>query len=868
MKKTAIVSLFFVLAASVSAGDWPTVHHDVARSGCTADEVRPPYVKRWARFFPLEIMTTAMEPIVADGRVFVGTYSGNLYALDAATGKTLWKFSAGGPILHSPAVAGGAVFFGSADGWVRALDASTGRLLWRSPPKGAEGGFCTSPAVFKGAVYIGARNGVFYALDAATGAVRWSLATGGPIRTTAACTDGRIVFASDDMHAYCADETGRLLWRSAKLNGQSLRDYYPVIIGKRVVFRTNPAGLFSARIGADRHLLATNAGVPDHWRDIESFTRSGRTRGTPAQLEAERRVVLAHLEKDPDARTFFALDIATGKQGARMPVLWVSGCQGVASPPVLTNGGRAIVFYRSAYSNWNHGVAPLVAIGYLDFQRSAVEPIRHTSGNRPPWNTFWGTADESQNFTVGGRILYICHQDTLSGLDLETRRLFHIAGTRDTWGGEHGLPWARNEWHGPARGAAAVCGNRIYWVTGSRVICIEGGTRSGKPADKPFSEPPTSASLGLKIPAAPKPVPEPQALEKYVWRIPRPPKRAETDAVLVARLERSVADLLDSGPFAPLYVQPGLAKHEYFFDSSGDAIYALSLAYPHLSSALKRRVREYLSAEIENYPPWSPACFYPIRRGKRRELFDIPVALLRPSPHRRPHPIGNLYALWLYTERTGDRSVVERNWAAIRSCYADFIASGWKPQSEKCDIFTNRYAAGLIGYARLARGRDDASSREAAHLAARAIAAQLHIYHKSLRSLVLPSIRSVKQIDSAVGRGRDLYCGAHHFAKISKFLDLQPETAAAIRDNAPEAARVFLRLADVMMPGWYLAWGERQIHFGENFVDYPDQALSIFRAKALIERPGRRVLLRYLDIPWCPGDLYYIEKLVRILESS
>ena len=95
----------------------------------------------------------------------------------------------------------------------------------------------------------------------------------------------------------------------------------------------------------------------------------------------------------------------------------------------------------------------------------------------------------------------------------------------------------------------------------------------------------------------------------------------------------------------------------------------------------------------------------------------------------------------------------------------------------------------------------------------------------------------------------------------------KPEIAAAVRNHAGEAARFYLSIIDVVMPGWYLAGEERQVHFGENFVDYPDQALSIFRAKALIERAGRKELERLLDLPWCPGDLFYIEKLVRILES-
>src|SRR4029453_6546804 len=106
------------------------------------------------------------------------------------------------------------------------------------------------------------RDGRFYALDAADGALAWTVETGGPIRTTAAVAGDRVLFASDDMHAYAADlRTGRRLWKSAKLAGQSPRDYYPVVPGSVAVFRPNPAVSMPERIAADRQALIRAAGV-------------------------------------------------------------------------------------------------------------------------------------------------------------------------------------------------------------------------------------------------------------------------------------------------------------------------------------------------------------------------------------------------------------------------------------------------------------------------------------------------------------------------------------------------------------------------------------------------------------------------------
>jgi PQQ-dependent dehydrogenase (methanol/ethanol family) len=88
-----------------------------------------------------------------DGRLFRGTGDARLIALDAATGKLLWKNVIGSPRLGEGATAAplawqGVVYMGisgseaGARGRVMAYDAATGRELWRfnTIPRGAEKG--------------------------------------------------------------------------------------------------------------------------------------------------------------------------------------------------------------------------------------------------------------------------------------------------------------------------------------------------------------------------------------------------------------------------------------------------------------------------------------------------------------------------------------------------------------------------------------------------------------------------------------------------------------------------------------------------------------------------------------------------------
>lgn len=89
-----------------------------------------------------------------------------------------------------------------------------------------------------------------------------------------------------------------------------------------------------------------------------------------------------------------------------------------------------------------------------------------------------------------------------------------------------------------------------------------------------------------------------------------------------------------------------------------------------------------------------------------------------------------------------------------------------------------------------------------------------------------------------------------------------------LADQAPAATRRYMTFTDHFLPTRYLTGEERQFHFGENFVDYPDFALAIFQARAYVERAPAEKLAGWIDIPWCPGDLYYIQRLSMTLDAA
>lgn len=101
---------------------------------------------------------------VANGRLFVsstGYFSGQfLYALNAATGKRLWKVDYGSVFsVNPPSYADGLVYVQTGnhgvDTWLRGLDAKTGEQRFQSP-HAAQWERYLAPTVYKNQVYVNA----------------------------------------------------------------------------------------------------------------------------------------------------------------------------------------------------------------------------------------------------------------------------------------------------------------------------------------------------------------------------------------------------------------------------------------------------------------------------------------------------------------------------------------------------------------------------------------------------------------------------------------------------------------------------------------------------------------------------------------
>jgi hypothetical protein len=851
-----------ILLASVSAADWSTIRGGNTRSGFTPVEIKPPFRLAWERHFDGERIGTVLEPIAVRqalgksqsgleqvGKVFVATHQGNLYALNSGTGQPIWRFQARGPFLHSPACVDDQVVAASTDGTIYTLDAESGRIL--SMHFAGTGGFSASPAVANGIAFIGTRAGDFMALDLRQKKVLWRQTLGAPIRQTAAVDGNRVFVTAEDLKVRSLDfASGEIIWTSAPLAGQTARDSYPIIThsdGRTfIIIRTNPLLNMAQRIARDRSLLSRNAGIDDSdWRKVDAWIKSSQARGTPELWAREQQAIIKHLDENPDARSFHVLDAASGKEAFTPPVLWAGGCQGIGVQPALAADGRWVVLYRSAYGNWNLGVAPLVALGLLDIGQNKVTPLFHQHGTQPPWNTFWGTADEAQSLQVAGKTVLIVHQGTLSGFDLDSLRLFPIWGKRDTYGGFNNPPWARNEWHGPSRSSVAILDYRIYWQTGSRILCIVTG-ESGEPAEPTLIKPEQVASSTA----------------------PRPPQRTRPE--LRAQLKSAVEELL-AQRWAPLLVEPGLAGRDFSFEHSGEYFEALAWAYPHLPDELKPQLKAQLAQEWQQHQPFSPQTWYPPGQGARREWFSVTGELLaRRGNDPQFHPFGNVHAARLYALRCGEKKLLAEHWPAIEGAYKDFIDSGWQLDGQKGDLFANRYLASLLAFAQISHETGHADlAKDAQQRADSTAEALLAWWNRAAGRGTLTTFEGPSQLDPFLGQGDAISLRiTPHRHKLALFHDLSPDVAALIRAKAPDAFDKVWRAFSALHQTWQLTGEERQVHFGENFIDPPDLAVSAYKALAWLGGASAEQLEAAIDLPFCRADLYHIIKLSLTLEAS
>ena len=149
--------------------------------------------------------------LASDGKsLFLSVFDQcRIVAFDATDGKRLWDFRTGGWIFGSAVATEKHVFFGSQDKVFYCVDKQTGRQVWRHETKGRieSGG-----AVDKQFVYFGSCDGGLYCLNQSDGKVRWRFAAdredghNSAIYSVPVIRRGGVYFAAGEGQMYAIDQ--------------------------------------------------------------------------------------------------------------------------------------------------------------------------------------------------------------------------------------------------------------------------------------------------------------------------------------------------------------------------------------------------------------------------------------------------------------------------------------------------------------------------------------------------------------------------------------------------------------------------------------------------------------------------------------
>jgi outer membrane protein assembly factor BamB len=245
-----------------------------------------------------------------------------LQALDAATGKSVWKASypvtftmnraaarhGEGP-KSTPTFSAGRIFTLGMTNIVAAFDAATGKLLWQTKATEAQPLYHTaqSPIVERGLVivHVGGHNkGSVNAYDVASGAVKWSWTGDGPSYGSAMIVDVSgtrqiVVFSQENLVGVDA-ATGALLWQRPFTTQSTQNAITPILYDQMVIVSGLGKPITAFRIVRKGNEWATE----DVWENAEFGLYMSN-----AVLVGDAVCGMSHR----NSGQFFCLDAKTGK---------------------------------------------------------------------------------------------------------------------------------------------------------------------------------------------------------------------------------------------------------------------------------------------------------------------------------------------------------------------------------------------------------------------------------------------------------------------------------------------------------------------------------------------------------------------------
>jgi outer membrane protein assembly factor BamB len=238
----------------VPGADWAQHHGDAAHAGVAADTIAAGQRLAWS--YRTEGTFLTGSPAIVDGVVYAGTRDENgdgnsaVHAVSQVTGKKLWSYPVPSSVHGSIAVSDGLVFVPTLRGSLFAVNATTGKLVWRHDPEPAPEGFNQRTYGYYGVTVADgkvlfpyqtrhgeASRGLLVALDVKTGQRIWAAPMSGATMSdgTPAVADGKVYVGNETADRVIAYDlaSGTQLWTGAAALG-GWQDGVPAASGGKV----------------------------------------------------------------------------------------------------------------------------------------------------------------------------------------------------------------------------------------------------------------------------------------------------------------------------------------------------------------------------------------------------------------------------------------------------------------------------------------------------------------------------------------------------------------------------------------------------------------------------------------------------------
>jgi hypothetical protein len=332
---------------------------------------------------------------------------------------------------------------------------------------------------------------------------------------------------------------------------------------------------------------------------------------------------------------------------------------------------------------------------------------------------------------------------------------------------------------------------------------------------------------------------------------------------ITAKLDAHIALFVSEQPYTAFQHTLGISGYETYFAHPDEAFHVLSIAMPHLGEPTEATVRNWLAEQITKHPPYAIQG-YERAFGLPRESYDVPPDLRIGGASQASNAFG-VYAFWEYVhwvveplqpnDQRFTRELVRRHWPSLKERVAGLLNQDYAFDVRKRDYRKDESEnltgdlAGLVGCVRLARIVND-----------RDVERQATARVKQLLTLRV----NLDRVNPRVYESTDSTTKHLHIGKLARYTTLIPEVGQVLAKHTDGCAADHLKNFREPRPGWHIAFGDRVVG-GENYTNPLHFPRAVFAGMALVENRPAIELVSLIDVPWCRGDLYFIEKSVYAL---